>query len=159
MNPENSNATVSESKEESILKALKLLEDTKEELPPLYRPVFSTSHLIGVFLIWFFGCCISGCILFFIGRFFHLNAFLTAAMTVFPFVAALIVKAKSLLCNSILLYQKHAPEKLRRACVYTPTCSDYMLLAVEKHGVVKGFFKGFLRLCRCHYPHGGEDLP
>jgi len=35
-------------------------------------------------------------------------------------------------------------------CIYIPTCSSYMLEAVEKHGVLQGGFLGVKRLCRCH---------
>ncbi|MBR6781566.1 MAG: membrane protein insertion efficiency factor YidD [Clostridia bacterium] len=59
----------------------------------------------------------------------------------------------------ILLYQKLAPENLRKACVFTPTCSEYMLLAIDKYGVFKGICKGIGRLMRCHSPNGGEDYP
>lgn len=60
---------------------------------------------------------------------------------------------------AVLLYQRLAPERLRRCCVFEPTCSQYMLLAIEKHGFFKGCCKGVGRLCRCRYPNGGTDLP
>lgn len=59
----------------------------------------------------------------------------------------------------IKLYQKFAPEKVRRSCLFYPSCSQYMLLAIEKYGFWKGVFRGLRRLGRCHYPNGGEDLP
>src|SRR4029077_13589298 len=38
------------------------------------------------------------------------------------------------------------------------TCSEYMLQAVEKHGVVRGVWLGAKRLLRCHPFHqGGFD--
>ncbi len=39
-------------------------------------------------------------------------------------------------------------------CRFTPTCSNYCLQAVERHGAVKGTFYGMRRICRCH-PWGG----
>jgi len=39
-------------------------------------------------------------------------------------------------------------------CRFTPSCSNYCLEAVERHGVVKGLFYGTRRICRCH-PWGG----
>lgn len=59
----------------------------------------------------------------------------------------------------IKLYQKFAPEKVRRSCLFYPSCSQYMLLAIEKYGFWKGFWKGLKRLGRCRYPNGGEDYP
>jgi uncharacterized protein len=44
------------------------------------------------------------------------------------------------------------------ACRYRPTCSEYMLEAVEKYGVRRGVWMGTLRLLRCHPFHqGGFD--
>ena len=40
-------------------------------------------------------------------------------------------------------------------CRYTPTCSEYFLEAVEKHGVVKGSLLGIYRIARCA-PWGGH---
>ena len=48
---------------------------------------------------------------------------------------------------------------LHARCRFTPTCSEYMLLSVQKYGVCKGVLKGINRLLRCHYPNGGEDWP
>jgi putative membrane protein insertion efficiency factor len=47
---------------------------------------------------------------------------------------------------------------LPSACRYYPTCSEYMLEAVVKHGAVKGVWMGLKRLGRCHPFHeGGYD--
>lgn len=40
-------------------------------------------------------------------------------------------------------------------CRFTPTCSEYFLQAVEKHGVFRGAWLGALRILRCH-PWGGQ---
>jgi putative membrane protein insertion efficiency factor len=45
-------------------------------------------------------------------------------------------------------------------CKFTPSCSAYMILAVEKYGSAKGLFKGIARLLRCNpFSNGGEDYP
>jgi putative membrane protein insertion efficiency factor len=47
---------------------------------------------------------------------------------------------------------------LPSACRYYPTCSEYMMDAVAKHGPVKGVWMGLKRLGRCHPFHeGGYD--
>ncbi|MDE7123988.1 MAG: membrane protein insertion efficiency factor YidD [Eubacterium sp.] len=66
---------------------------------------------------------------------------------------------KKSLISIILLYQKYAPENLRKSCLYEPSCSEYMLLAIHKYGVFKGSAKGIKRLFRCHQPNGGIDYP
>lgn len=47
---------------------------------------------------------------------------------------------------------------LPSGCIYTPTCSSYMLTAIERFGLIKGTFLGIKRLCRCTPFHkGGID--
>ena len=61
--------------------------------------------------------------------------------------------------GAVLLYKVLAPMKVRRRCVFTPTCSTYMIMAIVKYGLVVGVYKGIRRLLRCHPPNGGEDYP
>ncbi|MCX5661718.1 MAG: membrane protein insertion efficiency factor YidD [Planctomycetota bacterium] len=41
-------------------------------------------------------------------------------------------------------------------CRYEPTCSQYMIDAVNKHGPFRGGWRGVKRICRCH-PWGPSD--
>lgn len=41
------------------------------------------------------------------------------------------------------------------ACRFTPTCSQYALEALRKHGPIKGLWLTIRRLARCH-PWGGS---
>ena len=41
------------------------------------------------------------------------------------------------------------------SCRYTPTCSQYALEALRKHGLFKGGWLAFRRILRCH-PWGGS---
>ncbi len=59
----------------------------------------------------------------------------------------------------IKLYQRLAPQKIRDACRFEPTCSNYAILALQKYGFWKGWKMALNRLGRCKYPNGGEDLP
>lgn len=35
-------------------------------------------------------------------------------------------------------------------CRYFPTCSEYMIEAIEKRGALAGSIQGMGRICRCH---------
>ena len=59
----------------------------------------------------------------------------------------------------IRVYQRYAPEEMRLSCVFEPSCSEYMILSMNKYGVFLGGIKGIKRLRRCHLPNGGEDYP
>jgi len=54
----------------------------------------------------------------------------------------------------IRAYQVFVSPLLPRMCRYTPTCSQYALESIERHGVLRGTLKGVLRIMRCH-PLGG----
>ena len=41
------------------------------------------------------------------------------------------------------------------SCRYTPTCSEYAVLAIKKYGPFKGFWLALKRIARCH-PWGGH---
>ena len=56
MNSEEANLTISESKEESLLKALELLGQSQQELPPISRPNINTKKVVFCFLIWLSFC-------------------------------------------------------------------------------------------------------
>ena len=62
---------------------------------------------------------------------------------------------KFLLVGLVKLYQGVLSPYLPNACRYTPTCSQYMIEAIEKHGVGKGGWLGLKRLASCH-PWGGH---
>jgi hypothetical protein len=41
------------------------------------------------------------------------------------------------------------------ACRFHPTCSEYMLEAVQRYGAARGVWLGLKRLSRCHPFHAG----
>jgi putative membrane protein insertion efficiency factor len=60
----------------------------------------------------------------------------------------------------VRMYQWLARRLPVRACRFEPTCSQYMIEAIEKYGVPKGVRKGIGRILRCHPGHpGGIDRP
>lgn len=67
---------------------------------------------------------------------------------------------KGLLVECLRLYKRWVSPLLPRACRFSPTCSEYARLAVNKHGVLYGTVLAVARLGRCHPWHpGGIDLP
>jgi putative membrane protein insertion efficiency factor len=60
---------------------------------------------------------------------------------------------------AIRLYQRIAPDKIRGACRFEPSCSNYAILALQKYGFFKGWKMAMNRLMRCKIPNGGEDYP
>jgi len=59
----------------------------------------------------------------------------------------------------IRLYQRVAPTRLRQACRFEPSCSEYAIAALEKHGFLTGWRMTASRLKRCCPPNGGLDVP
>lgn len=55
----------------------------------------------------------------------------------------------------IKIYRGAISPLLPSACRYTPTCSQYMLDALNKYGLFKGGWMGIKRISRCH-PWGGH---
>jgi putative membrane protein insertion efficiency factor len=57
-------------------------------------------------------------------------------------------------------YQLLISPWLGPACRFEPTCSNYLLQAVHKYGLIRGVAKGAGRICRCHpWRPGGYDPP
>ena len=58
--------------------------------------------------------------------------------------------AAAVLIAPIRFYRRFLSPLLPPACRYDPTCSAYMLQAIEIHGPLKGLWLGTKRLLRCH---------
>lgn len=58
----------------------------------------------------------------------------------------------------IRVYQRYAKSETRLRCCYTPSCSEYAILALKKYGALIGGIKAVRRLLRCG-PPGGIDYP
>ena len=66
---------------------------------------------------------------------------------------------KTILIKIIQFYQKYlSPLKGRATCIYTPTCSQYAIEALEKYGLIKGGLLAAWRILRCNpFAMGGYD--
>lgn len=62
---------------------------------------------------------------------------------------------ETILIVPILFYQKCISPMFPPCCRFTPTCSQYAIEAIKKHGPVYGLFLAIKRILRCH-PWGGS---
>lgn len=65
---------------------------------------------------------------------------------------------KKFLIGGIRFYQKYISPMKTTKCPYYPTCSQYGLEAIQKHGVIKGSLLAIWRILRCNpFSKGGYD--
>lgn len=65
-----------------------------------------------------------------------------------------------LLIAMVRLYQITLSPFIGRSCRFQPTCSNYMIGAVQKYGFLRGLARGLYRLARCQpFCQGGYDPP
>ncbi|HQD40902.1 MAG: membrane protein insertion efficiency factor YidD [Firmicutes bacterium] len=57
----------------------------------------------------------------------------------------------------IRLYQKALSPLFPPSCRYSPSCSEYAKLSIEKYGFFRGTVKAVKRILRCH-PWGGSGF-
>ncbi len=62
------------------------------------------------------------------------------------------------LSSLLRAYKRFLSPLLPPSCRFTPTCSEYAIEAINRHGVVKGSFLACWRLLRCNpFCRGGYD--
>ena len=65
---------------------------------------------------------------------------------------------KKIFIFPVKLYKKFISPLLGNNCRFQPTCSEYMMQALETHGAAKGLALGTWRLLRCNpWAKGGYD--
>ncbi|PIS02014.1 MAG: membrane protein insertion efficiency factor YidD [Chlamydiae bacterium CG10_big_fil_rev_8_21_14_0_10_42_34] len=65
---------------------------------------------------------------------------------------------KILVIFLIRFYQAAISPFVGHCCRFHPTCSEYGVEAVKKHGAFKGSILTVRRICKCHPLHkGGSD--
>ena len=63
-----------------------------------------------------------------------------------------------LLLALIRFYQRFISPLTPPSCIYEPTCSNYAVQAINKHGAAKGTWLAVRRILRCHpWAQGGYD--
>ena len=61
----------------------------------------------------------------------------------------------SLLILPIRFYRRFISPLTPPSCRFTPTCSQYAIEALHKHGPIRGLYLAIRRILRCH-PWGGS---
>jgi len=65
---------------------------------------------------------------------------------------------KPIIIVLIKFYRKYISPLLGPNCRFYPSCSAYMMEAVERYGAIKGVWIGTKRLVRCNpFSKGGYD--
>ncbi len=65
---------------------------------------------------------------------------------------------KKLMIIAIKFYRKYISPMKSTKCPYIPTCSQYGLEAINKHGALKGGILTIWRIMRCNpFSKGGVD--
>jgi putative membrane protein insertion efficiency factor len=65
---------------------------------------------------------------------------------------------KALLIGTVRLYKTYVSPFLPSACRFEPTCSEYAVQALEKHGSIRGTRLAIYRILRCQpFSKGGYD--
>jgi putative membrane protein insertion efficiency factor len=65
---------------------------------------------------------------------------------------------KTALIAGLRMYKRLISPMFPPACRYVPSCSEYAMEAVERHGVLRGSALAVWRLLRCHpFAKGGYD--
>lgn len=61
----------------------------------------------------------------------------------------------------IRVYQNTFSGLIGRSCRFAPSCSDYALIALKKHGFLKGWKLAIIRILKCNPwgPHGYDEVP
>jgi putative membrane protein insertion efficiency factor len=68
---------------------------------------------------------------------------------------------RALALAPLRFYKRFLSPLLPPMCRFEPTCSIYMMQAIEKHGTLRGVWLGVRRLARCHpfNPGGWDPVP
>jgi putative membrane protein insertion efficiency factor len=121
----------------------------------IIRPNINYSVISLYFVVPFLGDCLFNYLL----NKYKLKKGLKVIIFMVLSILHIVICGKKTVIEIIKLYQHFAPDSVRLKCRFEPSCSQYMILAIEKYGLFKGFKLGINRLKRCNINGGGYDEP
>ncbi len=121
----------------------------------LHRPSIQWWRIL-LYCLTVIGLCVG---LYLLLRACGLGLWPAVGITLAVFLGILLMLAKRILICLVRIYQRYAPDSIRNKCRFEPSCSQYMILSLEKYGLQKGLKKGIHRLKRCNVNDGGFDEP
>ena len=140
--------------------ASKLFEDDSDPRSNSYkrkliRPNINWTNFIGLLFLPFIILIAA----FLLSKYFYSVKTDIMSLTIFFLVIYVLVTAKRFIIFLIRIYQRFAPDHVRNKCRFEPSCSEYMILSIEKYNLLKGIKKGSKRCKRCNVSDGGYDYP
>ncbi|MCD6426690.1 MAG: membrane protein insertion efficiency factor YidD [Caldisericaceae bacterium] len=68
---------------------------------------------------------------------------------------------KKILIGVIKFYRKYISPLKPHTCRFTPTCSEYAMIAIDRYGAKKGGWLAIKRVLRCNpfFPGGNDPVP
>ncbi len=68
---------------------------------------------------------------------------------------------KKFLISALKFYRRYISPLKPPTCIYTPTCSEYAIQAIEKYGAKRGGWLAVKRVLRCNpfFPGGNDPVP
>jgi hypothetical protein len=67
---------------------------------------------------------------------------------------------KQVLQLTLRIYKRCVSPALPHSCRFVPTCSEYALEAIDRHGAIRGSWLAMCRVLRCHpFARSGYDPP
>lgn len=121
-------------------------ERNNEDEEKITRPsinIFNTSIIVIIYFL-------IGIVLFFLSSLFFYSY--ESVFLIIYYSLVMFFFRKSILIFLIRLYQYKAPANVRAKCVQIPNCSEYMIIAIKKYGIINGVKKGIERVKRCMPP-------
>ena len=113
-----------------------------------YSRILDMPKLNGFHIIYYF--VITMLLLCGIYLFLYIGRYIIAVSVVLMLIIYIIFNLKGIVVITVKMYQRFAPKKIRMRCRFEPSCSQYMILAVEKYGAIHGLVKGIKRFCKCN---------
>lgn len=121
----------------------------------LYRPNIKWGCIVCIAVLWIIAVALTSIVL----SVHHMDTKWIVMAGLLVTDLFVIVFAKRMTITAIRIYQRYAPCAVRNKCRFEPSCSEYMIMSIQKYGLLQGVAKGGERLKRCNINSGGFDYP